>query len=231
MSGQMEATAAASWSQTSGAGTWTLRTSGESNGTAGGIQSFAAFRVLDGTETSPAFTCTASGRNQFTAIALAPDPGWKIGIDAWAATLIDTAAGTSHLPGSVTAAASGEVSVLLNHLTASAQGTTPVTTGGLAGWTSERSRSQAGSASTYSQYIQVAYKTGVSGTVSPPAETSSVSTVSVNYHVLVTETLTQVARSAPSVSAAVTSASSAAGPQDDGTASVTDPGTSSPAVT
>ncbi len=190
VSGQMEATSAATWSQTAGTGAWTFQSTGDNNSTLGGIQSFAAWRVFDGSETAPTFTCTTSGRNQFVAIAVTPDAGFTIKVDTWATTLVDTTGSTSHSPNSAVAAISGEVSVLLNHLTATATGTTAITSGGETGWTSERSRSQAGTVgATYSQYIQVAFKTGVSGTVAPSAFTSNVNTVATIYHVLVTQTV------------------------------------------
>lgn len=187
ITGMMESTTAATWSQTAG-DSFTFHATGDSNTGNGGIQSFAAWRLFDGTETTGAtFTCTTSGRFEYEAICIRPDSGFTASIDTWATTLID-AASTSHTANAATAAGTGECSVLLYCFTAAATGTTAISFTKPTGWTAANSRSLAGTASTFSEFVQSSFQTGVSGTVTPGAGTTNVSTVANAYHVLVQQT-------------------------------------------
>jgi hypothetical protein len=179
-------------SQSGGTGTWTLHTTGESQT---GLTSFAAFRVFDGTETSPSFIYGTSKRFSWAMIALAPDAANTISIDVWATTNIDTVAATTHTANAATAAGSGECSLILGDDISSANGTSAMVFTAPTNWTlpASASATNTGTASTKGYGSSIAYRTGQSGTVTPVAETMTGGTVGGNtqanmYHVLVMET-------------------------------------------
>lgn len=174
------------FSQTSGTGTWGIQ-GPDANSTAV-MNTAVCTRVFDGTETAPTFTWSNGGRQSWTALAFTPDTGSTLSIDVWATTKIDTTTGTSHTPNSATAAGSGELSIILTAARATANGTTAITFTAPTSWTSQATGSEPGSGSAPSNATNISSQSGVSGTVTPGAVGTNVTTGATLYHVLVKET-------------------------------------------
>jgi hypothetical protein len=184
-------TTAATWFQTGGTGVWSFHEQQSATG-GQGVGSFAAWRTMQAGDALPSFTKTSGGGvREWAAIAITPDTGSYLFIDAWAATTVDSVASTSHTPGAATASGSGEISVIFNLAAATAVGVNAFVMGDASGWTQQAASAYGGGAAATANWIDVAARTGVSGTVTPGAEsTGAVSTNAVIYHCLVSETTT-----------------------------------------
>jgi trimeric autotransporter adhesin len=181
--------------QTGGSGSWTIQSSDHIAGS-GVLNSFVAWRVMAASDTAPTFTAAGTSVSWDACIALASTSAntMSLSIDVFAANLISGTGLTSFTPGSATAAAAGEASVILTLSRAFTSGVATITYTPPAGWTAPAAgQSQFSSAGQHARIAAVAYQLGLSGTVTPGAETitdtlSDTFAASV-YHALVRELL------------------------------------------
>lgn len=178
------------WSQTAGTGTWKILSS-DSNANGLGLSSFAAYRVFDGTETSPTFTSTgAAARNYYSSSAWTPDTGAIIALDSHAVTV--SAAGTTpSAPDCTFLSAAGGLSLLLECAETTAGSSTALSiTAQAAGWgtTGLATSAQAGNGTTASARLVSAVQLGgLNGTITPGTITYSESVIANIYQLLITE--------------------------------------------
>jgi hypothetical protein len=187
-----QGTSSGTWSQSGGTGTWTIHS--DTNAMAADpFNTFLGSIVWSAAaDTAPTFTQSAahSGRCSYAAVALAPDSGFVGSVDVLAATKIDTAgSSTSFTPTAATAAASGEVSVILSDFIAGAVGAVAISISTqVPGYTSAEAFSQIGTAGSFSGFISIATLTGQGpGTITPGAEVTNVACGANIYTVLVRE--------------------------------------------
>jgi len=181
------------WSQTAGTGTWMILSS-NSNANGLGLSSFAAYRVFDGTETSPTFTSTgAAARNYYSSSAWTPDTGAIIALDSHAVT-VNAAGTTPSAPDCTFLSPAGGLSLLLECAETTAGSSTALSvTAQPAGWgtTGLGTAAQAGNGTTASAILQSATQLGgLNGTISPGAITYSASVIANIYQLLITEQMT-----------------------------------------
>jgi Glycosyl hydrolases family 16 len=157
--------------QTAGAGNWTITTQLLTGLT---VTEWRATRIFNGIETNPTFTFSTSVRITYSAVAVAPTPGSTIVKDTEATVNVDTTAATTHNANSAAVTAGyTDCSLVLLSGRASANGNKSLTFTAPTNWTipSGGSISNSGTTSTLGFGTSVAYRTGVTGTVSPGAET------------------------------------------------------------
>lgn len=174
------------WSESSG--TWTFLDTGTAN-TSGkkNFTSFLAYKVAGAGEANPTFTF--SGTAAFTVAhgdSWTPDAGQAASVDTWS-SVVSSAAGTSFTPASLTAAGSGEVSVIHLLAVAAANGTTNVTFTDPGSYVLTSGTHNTPAGNQPSDRAESDYQAGVSGTVTPGAFTANVSTGCTSYAVLVKE--------------------------------------------
>jgi hypothetical protein len=181
-------TTASTWSQTGGP-TWTFKYNNLQDGTAGGCQAMAAWRIMQAGDTAPTFTVSTSAPNAYAIIGFTPDAGNTMAIDTWAASNVLTTAASSITPNAATAAGTGEVSVVM---VGEVNAGTGKNSSGLtmpSGYTTDGTHSDYVGASGQNQYaIGIGGVLGVSGTVTPGAANYGTSSLTgVALHVLLTE--------------------------------------------
>jgi hypothetical protein len=181
------ASASQSVTQTAGTGTWTIQASDNNAGPAT-MTVWVAYRIFNGSETTPTFGWATAARVTWTAVTFAPAAGQVLSVDAWAVSQIDTVVSTTHTAN----AASGslpDTSVILSGAAANAGATNPVTFSGPTGWSAVAANSEQITSRAMSS--GVCYQSGVSGTVTPGAQTIEGGTTTTTptaanlYHVLI----------------------------------------------
>lgn len=176
-------------SQTGGTGTWTLQYN--TSDSSGGYTYAVAWRVLQSGDTAPTFSWTTSNAYTYSIIGLYSDTGKTLNTDAWAIELDTTTSSNSVTPNAVTASGSGEASVILTCARAATETVpTSFTYTPPSGWTLPANGDQwTGSAN--SRFSAVVYQLGLSGTVTPGAESLTDSSSGAYFfsvaHVLVSE--------------------------------------------
>jgi hypothetical protein len=173
--------------QTAGTGTWTIQASDNNAGPAT-MTVWVAYRIFNGTETTPTFSWATTARVTWTVVAFAPAAGQSLAVDVWAASQIDTVASTTHTANPATASGT-DTSAILSGAVANAGDANPVTFSGPTGWTAIAANSEQVTGRAMSSGI--CYQASVTGTVTPGAQTIEGGTTTTTptaanlYHVLI----------------------------------------------
>ena len=193
--------AAQTWSQSGGTGTWTKQY--DAADSAGGYSYTVWWRVMAGGDTAPTFSWTTSTTVTWACGGFFSSTGGTLSIDTWATELDTGTSSNSVTPNPATAAGSGEASIILSCARAATE-TTPAshTYTAPTGWTLP-SGGDVWIGSANSRWSATVYQLGLSGTVTPGAETLTDASSGAYFfsvaHALVTETAAAGATPAPLV--------------------------------
>jgi hypothetical protein len=167
---------------------WIVRhdTNSDSSG-----RSFLAYRTLQAGDGNPVFSWTGTGKTAWTAICIQPAAETQA-VHSGLATPTINATNTSHTSPAFAAGAATGISVLLTGYRAGSNGATGITTTPPTNWTEPASNADTTTASgTSSALRQVAswhaYQTGQTGTITPGAQTASLTALANLYHAFAVE--------------------------------------------
>jgi hypothetical protein len=156
--------------QTGGTGTWTIKSSDDNANGVEPLTTFVAYKKWAGTETAPTFAWQATASYACVAQAIGADANSTLDIEVWATLKVDTTAGTTHTPNSLSAANIDESLILIAGV-ASGNGTTAISTSAPSNWTKPTSavRSTAGTSTTPGCGAGTFYRSSQTGTITPGA--------------------------------------------------------------
>ncbi|MQB00543.1 MAG: hypothetical protein GEU78_09670 [Actinobacteria bacterium] len=163
--------------------------SGDSSGQAGGLFS----RVMQAGDTAPSVSMADTGKWAWCMIAIQPDSGGTLSFDGAIAKTIDTTTDTTSTPPVKTASISGVMSVLIELMTATANGSTAIDTTPPTNWTEPANGDASTNAGNNAQLRQISASCSYrpwSGafSVTPGSLSTNVTCVGNLYHALVQET-------------------------------------------
>jgi hypothetical protein len=169
-------------------GGWTVRHDTNQDATG---RSFLAYRTLQAGDGNPVFSWTTTGKTAWTAICLQPAAGQQA-VHAGLAGPTINATATSHTSPAFAAGALSGCSVLLTGYRGGANGSTGITTTPPTNWTEGTTFGDVTTASgTTSALRQVAswhaYRVAQTGTITPGAQTASLTAVANLYHAFAVE--------------------------------------------
>lgn len=191
---RLGSSAVTGFSQTGGTGTWTIDFSG-TNGTANVFYAFCR-RLMASGDTAPTFSWTTSTSSCWSCGGFFSDAGGTLALDGYAASdpLIVTTPATTATPNAVTGAGGTEASMILTcNRGSAASSATSHTYTPPSGWTWNDGDNSFVAGGLNPRFAANAYQLGVSGTVTPGAETLTDSASDSFYwfaaHALVSETV------------------------------------------
>lgn len=178
---------------------WTVRhdTNGDTTG-----RTFLAYRTLEAGDANPVFSWTGAGKTAWTAICIQPAGGQQAVHSGLAGPTINATA-TSHTSPAFAAGALSGISVLLTGYRAGGNGSTGITTTPPTNWTEGTApngdvTTAAGTTSALRQVASWhAYQTGQTGTITPGAQTASITALANLYHAFAVEQAPPVLVTAP----------------------------------
>lgn len=180
-------------------GGWTVRHDTNSDATG---RTFLAYRTLQAGDSNPVFSWTSTGKTAWTAICVQPAAGQQAAHSGLATPTIN-ATNTSHTSTAFAAGGLSGISVLLTGYREGANGATGITTTPPTNWTEGTApdgdvTTASGTSSALRQVSSWhAYRTGQTGTITPGAQTVSLTSVANLYHAFAVEQAPPVLVSTP----------------------------------
>jgi hypothetical protein len=168
---------------------WTVRHDTNSDATG---RTFFAYKTLQVGDTAPSFSWTTGGKTAWTAICVQPAVGQQAAHSGLATPTIN-ATNTSHTSPAFAAGAATGCSILMTGYREGANGATGVTTTPPTSWTEGTApdgdvTTAAGTTAALRQVSSWhAYRTGQTGTITPTAQTVTLTSVANLYHAFAVE--------------------------------------------
>lgn len=147
------------------------------------------YRSIQAGDTAPTITWTTTGKASWVAVTLQPAAGQQAAHSGFGTVLNSGTAGTSFTPNSYAAGAATGASVLLSGFKTSANGAAGITTTAPTNWTEPTNGDQTTAVGSTARQAaaETSVRTGQTGTITPGAETASLSSFGIVHHAFAIE--------------------------------------------